>query len=672
MPDFRHGVSPRLATGICCAFLLLLLPALLPDPCRAADITLSSRTYLLSYQRDIPGGDDQNFAPLYEYLSGDARNLGGTPLSFHFYGWGRIDLADDTDEDGRGGDLASAYLQYYHPTGNAEMRLGRFFFTEGTAAEIMDGIFLKMRTPVGFGLSVFGGIPVERTIISTETGDSIYGGRLFFVRGFAEIGVSYLKEGGDFQGDDRETVGGDLWVRPGSWVELSGRAAYNVSTSALAQQRYVLRLSPISRLDLAVGYEEYNYADLFQTALHPAFLSPTVDPTDKAQIVFAIVDIEVASGLKFEGGVKNIRHDASDPGNAIRGEGGLRYAFNDLKDVAGLSAAVVSADLKENEYQEYRAFATYSPGGWRFSLDGLTHRYKEERNGLKDAYQVVGSAGYQVLPYLKVSGDVTYTRSPRFTEDVIGLVRVSLDLAATTGAGDGRSAGETKTEAPPPAPVAPPKPPEAKPTVPVAPPKPPEAKLAIPVVPPKPPVAKPAVPVVPPKPPEAKPGVVGAPPGTAAIGPVAAYLDRMAAEIRMRLFPISVVKRQGEELDFTLFSDLVFDLGSEEIKMSARNSIKAVAGILKQYPDTLVTIEGHTDSSGSEVFNQGLSERRAKRVADLLVQNGVHARRLTVRGYGERVPVADNLTAEGRGANRRVQFKIRPDNNLKTRQGQGG
>jgi len=104
-----------------------------------------------------------------------------------------------------------------------------------------------------------------------------------------------------------------------------------------------------------------------------------------------------------------------------------------MKDVAGLSAAVVSADRDENEYQEYRAFATYTPAGWRFSLDGLTQRYTERIGGIKDAYQVVGSAGYQVLPYLKVSGDVTYTRSPRFTEDYVGLIKASLDLGTTTG-----------------------------------------------------------------------------------------------------------------------------------------------------------------------------------------------------------------------------------------------
>src|SRR3990172_5421074 len=117
---------------------------------------------------------------------------------------------------------------------------------------------MKRRTPAGFGLSVFGGVPVERTITSTDTGDSLYGGRLFFARaGFAEIGVTYLKEKGDFQGDDRESVGGDLCVPPGIPVELTGRAPYNVSPSSLSSQRYVLRMTPYTRLDLSEGYEVY-------------------------------------------------------------------------------------------------------------------------------------------------------------------------------------------------------------------------------------------------------------------------------------------------------------------------------------------------------------------------------------------------------------------------------
>jgi len=666
MRDASHGVNKRLGVGLCCATFLLLLPAVLPAPCRAAEVNLSSKTYLLYFEREVTGGDDQKFAPLYEYLSGSARELGGMPLSFQFYGWGRIDLEDDTDGDGRAGEVASAFLQYIHPAGNAEMRLGRFFLTEGTAAEIMDGMFLKGRTPLGLGLSVFGGVPVEDSITTTETGDSIYGGRLFFSRkGVAEIGVTYLMEKGDFQGNDREMVGGDLWIRPGIPVELTGRASYNVSTSAMADQRYVLRIASIPRLDLALGYEEYKYKDLFQTALNPAFLSPTIDNTDEVQVLFVIADLQIAEGLTVEAVGKSIRHDVSDPGDATRAELGLRYVYNDHKDVGGLSFAVVSADQDENEYQEYRAFATYSPGRWRFSLDALTHQYQKEINGINDAYQVVGSAGVQALPYLKFSGDVTYTRSPRFTDDYAGLLRVSLDLSGSTGDGSREQPGKEETKAAaavktPPARTAPS--PETAPAT-------PETGL---------PAAGGAAGAVVAPPAGLAPGgdIAGgtakaAPPVPVAPTDQTAYLDRMAAEIREK-FQDAIVGRRGEIVEFTLSSDLDFAVGGSELKPAARESLATAADILKRYPETLVTIEGHTDSTGTVKSNQELSEKRAQSVFDILVRNGVSPMRLSVRGYGERFPIADNATAEGRRINRRVQMKIRPDRKWKSRQGQGG
>lgn len=413
----------------------LAVLALLPVPSRAAEIHLSSRTYLLYFERDPAGGDTRTFVPLYEYLSADVGELGGHPVSFHFYGWGRQDLGDDTGSGNRTGDLGSAYLEYRHPTGNGEIRAGRFFLAEGTAAETLDGVFLKVRSAPGLGVSVYGGIPVEQSIAGTDTGDSLYGGRIFFARaGFAEIGATYLKEKGNFEGDDRETVGGDLWLRPGIPVELTGRTTYNVATSALSSQRYFLRLSPFARVDLSLGYEEYKYKDLFQTALHPAFLSPSIDNDDQVTTISALVDLTVSEGVTVEAGVKNIRHDLSDPGDATRADLGVRVAYNEGKDLAGVSVALVSADRDENEYQEFRAFGTYSRGPYRVTLDALTHRYKRAVGGsaVKDEYQVVGSAGWQALPYLKVSGDLTYTRSPRFSEDYAGLLRVALDLGMTT------------------------------------------------------------------------------------------------------------------------------------------------------------------------------------------------------------------------------------------------
>ncbi len=416
------------------AIASLFLPTLFPDPSAAAGISLSSQTYLLYYRRDASGSDQQTFAPVYEYFSGDARGLGGTPVSFHVSGWGRLDLGDESGEGRRTGDLASAYLQYLHPTGNGEIRLGRFFLAEGAAAEIIDGIFLKTATSAGVGVSAFGGAPVERSITAAKEGDSIYGGRLFFVRpGFAEIGVSYLKERGEFQGSDREVVGGDLWIRPLGPIELTGRAAYNLSTEAFATQRYVLRIWPRAGIDVGVGYEQYKYKDLFQTALNPAFLSPAIDNNDQVRSVFAILDWEIGKGVTLEATVKAIRHNLADPGDAKRGELGLRYTYNNRKDVAGLAAAVISADRAENEYQEYRAFASYSPGKARFAMDVLTDLYKREIDGKKNALQVVGTAGYEVLPYLKLLGDLRYTKSPRFEEDYAALVRAVLAFNFAAG-----------------------------------------------------------------------------------------------------------------------------------------------------------------------------------------------------------------------------------------------
>jgi hypothetical protein len=415
--------------------IALLLPLLFAGTVLAADLSLSSKTYGLVYEREVAGGQKDRYVPLYEYLSADAANLGGKPLSFHFYGWGRVDLDKDSGSGSTSGEVGSIYLEYLHPEGNAQGKLGRFFLTEGAAMEIIDGAFVKATTPVGLGVSLYGGIPVEYSILNNSSaGDSLYGGRVFFARpGFVELGASYLKEKGPFQGEDRELVGGDLWLRVAPPVELTGQATYNRSVSEMASQRYAVRIVPGATFDISAGYESYTYKGLFQPALNPAFVSPSLDNSDKVQTIFGIVDWAFVPGWTLEVAGKSIRHDQSDPGNANRGEVGLRHSYNGKKDTAGLSAAFVSADREENEYQEYRGFATYSPAKLRLTLDALTQQYKKEINGKKNQYQVVATAGYQLLAALHLSGNLTYTKSPDFQEDWAGLLRVNYDFATSTG-----------------------------------------------------------------------------------------------------------------------------------------------------------------------------------------------------------------------------------------------
>jgi hypothetical protein len=436
-PTTLGSSGKRLLPSIVAIFLLLLPILLLPDgSARAADLSLSSKTYLRYYERELTGGNKYTFAPLYEYLSADATNLGGVPLAFHFYGWGRVDLSDPSGSGKESGDLGSAYLEYQHPQGNAQAKLGRFFLAEGVAVETLDGVFAKATTPVGLGVSVYGGTPVEQSILNgTRVGSSLYGGRVFFVQaGFVEIGASYLLENGTFQeGKDRELYGGDLWLRVTPSVELTAQAAYNRSVREMASQRYAVRIVPGATFDISAGYESYTYKGLFQSTLNPAFVSPPLDNNDKVQTIFGIVDWAFVPGWTLEVAGKHIRHENSDPGDANRGEVGVRYAYNDKKDIAGFSAAFVSADQAENEYQEYRGFASYSPAKLRLTLDALTQRYKQEIYGKKDQYQVVATAGYQVLAALHLSGDLTYTQSPNYSKDYAGLLRATLELGMATG-----------------------------------------------------------------------------------------------------------------------------------------------------------------------------------------------------------------------------------------------
>jgi hypothetical protein len=415
--------------------VILFPPVLIPGGAAAADLSLSSRTYGLLYERERAGGEKDKYAPLYEYLSTDITNIGGKNVSFHFYGWGRVDLGDDSGSGSNSGEVASLYAEYLHPEGNAQAKMGRFFLTEGSAMDTIDGLFVKATTPVGLGVSLFGGVPVEYSILDgRKKGDSIYGARVFYTRsGVAEIGVSYLNEDGATEETARELYGGDLWVRVAKGLELTGRASYNRTTRGMASQRYAVRLVPGTGFDISAGYESYDYAGLFGPTLNPAFIVPALDNSDEVRSVFAVVDWGFAPGWTLEVLGKHIRHDKSDPGDANRVEAGLRYGYNKNRDMAGVSAAFVAGDRAENEYQELRAFATWSPDRLRFTLDGIVQNFKQEISGKKNAYQVVATAGYRLVDALQLSGSLTYTQSPSFDSDYAGLVRLSYDLGIATG-----------------------------------------------------------------------------------------------------------------------------------------------------------------------------------------------------------------------------------------------
>jgi outer membrane protein OmpA-like peptidoglycan-associated protein len=155
--------------------------------------------------------------------------------------------------------------------------------------------------------------------------------------------------------------------------------------------------------------------------------------------------------------------------------------------------------------------------------------------------------------------------------------------------------------------------------------------------------------------------IVGAGIGAVAGAGVGYYMDEQERKLRQQTAGTGVnVIRDGDNLVLDMPSEVTFAVDSANIDAGFRNTLDQVATTLTQYEKTYVDVLGHTDSTGSDAYNQGLSERRASSVAGYLTQRGVQSARLATKGYGESQPKASNLDEAGRAANRRVEIRLVP------------
>lgn len=159
--------------------------------------------------------------------------------------------------------------------------------------------------------------------------------------------------------------------------------------------------------------------------------------------------------------------------------------------------------------------------------------------------------------------------------------------------------------------------------------------------------------------------VAGAAVGAAAGAIIGDYMAKQKQELEQ--VPGAEVVQEGEELKVKFASAILFDVDSYMLKASAQANLREMAAILARYPDTNLVIHGHTDNTGSESYNQRLSERRAKSVQDYLGSNGVGGNRLAAFGHGEMQPISSNETADGRSQNRRVEVQIAANEQLRQR-----
>ncbi len=157
---------------------------------------------------------------------------------------------------------------------------------------------------------------------------------------------------------------------------------------------------------------------------------------------------------------------------------------------------------------------------------------------------------------------------------------------------------------------------------------------------------------------------IGAAVGGAAGAGVGRMMDNQERDMRQALAEseAAAVRREGNLLAITLKGDITFDHNSASVRPGLYSEIDRIGNVMLQYPDTVIRVEGHTDSTGSEDYNLELSARRAVAVKNLIVQKGIGQHRIETITFGESSPIATNSTEAGRRLNRRVEIKIAPKN----------
>jgi outer membrane protein OmpA-like peptidoglycan-associated protein len=155
--------------------------------------------------------------------------------------------------------------------------------------------------------------------------------------------------------------------------------------------------------------------------------------------------------------------------------------------------------------------------------------------------------------------------------------------------------------------------------------------------------------------------LIGAGVGALTGAGVGAYMDKQEAKLRAQLQGTGVsVTRNGDELILNMPGNITFKTASSDLNSNFYQVLDSVALVLKEFDKTLVDVEGHTDSDGSDDYNQQLSMQRANSVGTYLQSHGVNSQRVVALGAGEARPVATNSTPAGKQQNRRVELKLQP------------
>lgn len=158
--------------------------------------------------------------------------------------------------------------------------------------------------------------------------------------------------------------------------------------------------------------------------------------------------------------------------------------------------------------------------------------------------------------------------------------------------------------------------------------------------------------------------IIGAAVGGATGAVIGNQMDKQAKEIEQKV-PDAKVERVGEGIIVEFSDKVLFEYDKSELSSTSKRSLDKLVTVLNSYPDTDIEVQGHTDSDGTNSYNEDLSERRSSSVASYLKTKGIDSSRLNTKGFGEEAPGYDNSTDEGKAMNRRVDFLITANEKMK-------
>jgi hypothetical protein len=301
---------------------------------------------------------------------------------------------------------------------------------EGVAAERVDGIFARTDLSGGFGVSAFGGSPVE-TNIDAPGNNVIYGGRLTQSGAVYRIGLSALKEEKD-SADYREEAGFDVWVHPLSKVDITGRSSYNSITDGWMEHAYVLSLGPFEKLRLNTEASRINYDDYFFRATLSAFTlgGGALTPHEEVLILGQDASYQVTEKLFIVADYRNFGYDIA--GDADYYGGKIRYAYT-ASSGSGFSYHRMEGDSDRLRYDEYRVYGYTRIDKMNIAVDVINIAFDRSVNDVKNAYSVSVAGLYDIKESWKVGVDAEYSKNPDFDKDVRGFIKVLYHFGAKGG-----------------------------------------------------------------------------------------------------------------------------------------------------------------------------------------------------------------------------------------------